>query len=163
MREKAYLIWDSDFHLSCSAGDMRYVAPPVPCPRNGFSPCKNVPSGINRQALCVCVCVVCVFVCALHVRARLQVFVCVPARVCVSHVCVKDSCSFCFLVGPRAKSPSSLSKHSFLQGTAIDCHHSPPLINPSRRQSTRSETAAAQNFCLFNFSAGSLGLVDCKC
>lgn len=136
---------------------MASSALPVPVLWNSFSPCRNEPSGNNRQAYFECVCVQSACTCPCT---------CLCLRACMD-ICVQCMCQgqlfLLFLSRASGKSPSSLSKRSFLWGMAIDCHRSPPLINPSQRQSTQSETSAAENFCLFNFRAGSLGLVCCEC
>ena len=124
------------FHLSCRAGDMRLWQESVglvgfsPCPSCGKAPrsAKTCPRAtIDRISLSVCV------------RAHVHVFVCVPARVFVCRVCVKDSCSFCFLEGPRANPHPACPNAPFFRGqrwTVIVL--SPPLINPSQRQSTHN-------------------------
>lgn len=68
-------------------------------------------------------------------RRRLSVCVCAPCmtvsmymllRACTD-ICVQCMCQgqlfLLFLSRASGKCPSGLSKHSFLQGTAIQCHH----------------------------------------
>lgn len=66
---------------------------------------------IDRLSLTVCVCV-----CTLHVHVHAHVFVCVPAQIFVCSVCVKDSCSFCSLVGPRAIPHPACPNAPFFRG-----------------------------------------------
>lgn len=94
--------------------------------------------------------------CHLHVTACIHVCLRACMDICVQCMC-QGQLFFLFLSRAWGKSPSSLSKCSFLQGMAIDCHHSPPLINPSQWQSPQSETSVAENICLFNFHVHSLG------
>lgn len=99
----------------------------------------NQPSGNSRLILSVCV----------QTSCPCSFFVCMPAWTFVCSVCVKDSCAFCFLLGPQANSHPACPKCSLLQGISVDCHHPPPLINPSQWQLAQSEMCAAEIYFCF--------------
>lgn len=150
-------------HLSCSAGDLRlWYECDGPC---GLLLCPSCGKASHSAKMCPQATIdriswsVCACACACTCPCT-----CLCLRACTG-ICVQCMCQgqlfLLFLSRASGKSPSSLSKRSFLRGTAIDCHRSPPLINPSQRQSTQSETSTAQN--LFNLGAGSSGLVWWNC
>ncbi len=148
------------FHLSRRTGDFAFW---VPQPHVLLLWTASLPAKVCPQAttdrLSGTACA-----CAQHERVRVHVFVGAPACMDIFVQCMCQGQLFLlFLSRASGKSPSSLSKHSFLRGTAIDCRCSLPLINPSQRRSAQSESSVAENFCLFNFSAGSLELVCWNC
>lgn len=72
------------------------LSSPVPVLWNSSLSMPNVPAGDNRQAEFVCVCA-----CSPHARVHARCLR-VLEWIFVCDVCVKDSCSFCFLAGPQA-------------------------------------------------------------